>query len=42
MKQEKDVIKKKLYVTAIVEVLALDGEDVITSSNDVIKDDIFE
>lgn len=40
--QEKVVIKKKLYVSATVETLVLDGNDVITSSKDVIQDDIFD
>ena len=42
-KQEKVIVNKKIYVSAIVETLILDEKDIITSSSDdYTQDDIFE
>ena len=43
MNFKQDVIKNKIYVPAVVEILVVGGEDVITTSpNDFTQDDIFE
>ena len=43
IKQEKVIVNKKIYVSAIVETLILDEKDIITSSSDdYTQDDIFE